>query len=137
MNRMSSHVANARRSLRWLAIVAILWVLLLFVLVGWWGWVVHSQAQKIAELQTLAGSDTSQTHARWLSTQRMLMWEGAAYFVLLAGVSGALVWLYWRDRRRTNALAAFLASVTHELKTPLTSIRLQRSPSRKPTSPVR
>lgn len=125
MNRQGSHVDIARRGLRWLAIAAVLWLLLLFVLIGWWGWVVHAQAQKIAELQTLAGLSSSETHARWLRTQRMLMWEGGAYFVLLAGVSGALVWLYWRDRRRTNALQAFLASVTHELKTPLTSIRLQ------------
>lgn len=125
MSRNSSHVEIARRGQRWLALVAVLWLLLLFVLIGWWGWVVHTQSQKIAELQTLAGLSSSETHARWLRTQRMLMWEGGAYFVLLAGVSGALIWLYWRDRRRTNALQAFLASVTHELKTPLTSIRLQ------------
>ena len=125
MNRTPSHVAGARRSLRWLAIAAVIWVLLLFVLMAWWGWIVHSQAQRIAELQVVFGSYTPETHARWLRTQRMLIWEGATYFVLLAGVSGALFWLYWRDRRRTNALAAFLASVTHELKTPLTSIRLQ------------
>jgi signal transduction histidine kinase len=125
MSRNASHLEIARRGQRWLAIVAVLWLALLFVLIGWWGWVVHAQAQKIAELQTLAGLSSSETHSRWLRTQRMLMWEGGAYFVLLAGVSGALLWLYWRDRRRTNALQAFLASVTHELKTPLTSIRLQ------------
>lgn len=125
MSRNSSHVEIARRGLRWLSIVAALWLALLFALIGWWGWVVLTQSQKIAELQALAGLSSSETHARWLRTQRMLMWEGGAYFVLLAGVSGALIWLYWRDRRRTNALQAFLASVTHELKTPLTSIRLQ------------
>lgn len=125
MNRSPSHVESARRGLRWLSIVAVLWLALLFALIGWWGWVVLAQSQKIAELQALAGLSTSETHAEWLRTQRMLMWEGGAYFVLLAGVSGALIWLYWRDRRRTNALQAFLASVTHELKTPLTSIRLQ------------
>jgi signal transduction histidine kinase len=125
MRHKSSQVESARRGLRWLAVVAALWLLLLFVMIGWWGWVVYTQAQKIAELQTLAGLNTSEAHADWVTTQRMLMWEGGAYFVLLAGVSGALIWLYWRDRRRTNALQAFLASVTHELKTPLTSIRLQ------------
>lgn len=125
MSRNSSHVEIARRGLRWLSIVAALWLALLFALIGWWGWVVLTQSQKIAELQALAGLSSSETHARWLRTQRMLMWEGGAYFVLLTGVSGALIWLYWRDRRRTNALQAFLASVTHELKTPLTSIRLQ------------
>ena len=125
MNRSASQVETARRSQRWLAVVASLWLLLTFVLVGWWGWVVHTQALKIAELQTSSGASSSEAHERWLRTQRMLIWEGGAYFVLLAGVTGALAWLYWRDRRRTEALAAFLASVTHELKTPLTSIRLQ------------
>lgn len=125
MSRKDSHTAIARRSLRWLSIVAIVWVLLLFVLMGWWGWVVHSQAQRIAELQALASPSSPTASERPLGTLRMLMWEGGTYFVLLAGVSGALIWLYWRDKRRTNALQAFLASVTHELKTPLTSIRLQ------------
>lgn len=125
MKGETSKVAIAHRSRRWFAAIATLWVLLLLMLMGWWGWVLRNQAEKIAELQTLAGTNTSETHESWLKTQRMLMWEGGAYFVLLAGVSGALIRLYWRDRQRTNALQAFLASVTHELKTPLTSIRLQ------------
>lgn len=125
MKRKASHVALARRSLRWVAIITVVWLAMLFVLMGWWAWVVHNQAERIAELQTLAGLSSSDAQASWERTQRMLIWEGATYCVLLAGVSGALVWFYWRDQRRTNALQAFLASVTHELKTPLTSIRLQ------------
>jgi signal transduction histidine kinase len=103
----------------------VLWLALLFLLIGWWAWVMHDQALKIAELQELAGLSASQAHSAWLKTQRMLMWEGGTYVVLLAGVSSALIWFYWRERRRTAALQAFFASVTHELKTPLTSIRLQ------------
>ncbi len=125
MSREDSNVAIAQRSLRWFSFVAALWLLLLLGLIVWWGLVLHNQAEKIAELQTQAGTSTSETHERWLKTQRMLMWEGGTYIVLLAGVSIALMRLYLRDRRRTNALQAFLASVTHELKTPLTSIRLQ------------
>lgn len=121
----SSQVAISRRRLRWLAVISVVWLAMLFVLVGWWAWVVHSQAERIVELQSLAGLNSAEAHAHWIRTQRMLMWEGSTYFILLAGVSGALAWLYWRDHRRTNALHAFLASVTHELKTPLTSIRLQ------------
>ena len=37
--------------------------------------------------------------------------------------------LYWRDYRRARSIQAFFASVTHELKTPLTSIRLQAESS--------
>jgi signal transduction histidine kinase len=125
MTRHASHAAISHRGLRWLAIVTTVWLLFLFVLMGWWAWVVYSQAQRIAQLQTMAGASAAETRENWESTQRMLLWEGGTYFVMLAGLSGALMWLYWRERRRTDSLQAFFASVTHELKTPLTSIRLQ------------
>jgi signal transduction histidine kinase len=123
--KANSHLATTQRNVRWLAGVAILWVLLLIALMAWWGWVVREQSQRIVELERIAGLDTSVADAQWQVTQRMLAWEGGTLLVLLAGLSIALVWLYLRDQRRTNALRAFFASVTHELRTPLTSIRLQ------------
>jgi signal transduction histidine kinase len=122
---INSLLATTQRRLRWLAVVAILWVLLLIALMAWWGWVVREQSQRIVELERIAGLDTLAANAEWETTQRMLAWEGGTLLVLLAGLSVALVWLYLRDQRRTNALRAFFASVTHELRTPLTSIRLQ------------
>ncbi len=120
-----SHIAMTRRSLHWLALGAILWVLLLLTLMAWWGLVVHQQSQRIVELEHVAGLDSSATNAEWEATQRMLIWEGGTLLVLLTGLSIALVCLYMRDQRRANSLRAFFASVTHELRTPLTSIRLQ------------
>lgn len=120
-----STIATTRRGLNWLTAITVVWVLLLALLMGWWGLVVYNQAQKIAELRILAGESAPKTMEEWSRTQRMLIAEASAYFVLLGGLTGAMVWLYWRDRRRMRALQAFLASVTHELKTPLTSIRLQ------------
>lgn len=120
-----SNIATTRRSLNWLAAITVVWVLLLFLLMGWWGLVVYNQAEEIAELRTVSGQNSPHTQQEWSRTQRMLIGEASAYFVLLAGLTGAMIWLYWRDRRRARALQAFLASVTHELKTPLTSIRLQ------------
>ncbi len=120
-----SQIATTQRSLRWLAVGAMLWVLLLLALLAWWGWVVRQQSQRIVELEHVAGLDSSATNAEWEATQRMLVWEGGTLLVLLTGLSIALVWLYLRDQRRTNSLRAFFASVTHELRTPLTSIRLQ------------
>ncbi len=120
-----SQVATAQRGRRWLVTGASIWVLVLLALMGWWGWVVHQQSQKIVELQRIAGLSDSAAEERWQATQRMLVWEGGTLLVLLLGLSTALVWLYLRDQRRTNSLRAFFASVTHELRTPLTSIRLQ------------
>src|SRR5690606_29195371 len=39
-----------------------------------------------------------------------------------------------RDRKRTRSIQAFFASLTHELKTPLTSIRLQAESIADPTN---
>jgi signal transduction histidine kinase len=122
---MSARLITARRGLRWLLVVATLWLLLLFALMIWWGWVVHRQAVRIEELQQVAGQSSSAAHAQWQVTQRMLAWEGGTLVVLLTGLSVSLIWLYLRDQRRTRASQAFFASVTHELRTPLTSIRLQ------------
>src|SRR5215470_1667855 len=122
---MAVQLITSRKGLRWLVVVAALWLLLLFALMLWWGWVVHQQAVKIEELQQVVAQDTSAGHAQWRVTQRMLVWEGGTLLVLLTGLSVALVWLYLRDQRRTRASQAFFASVTHELRTPLSSIRLQ------------
>ena len=120
-----SHIATAQRGRRWLVTGASIWLLVLLALMGWWGWVVHQQSQKIVELQRVAGLNDTVAEERWHATQRMLVWEGGTLLLLLTGLSIALVWLYLRDQRRTNSLRAFFASVTHELRTPLTSIRLQ------------
>lgn len=56
---------------------------------------------------------------------KMIVWEGITFFILLVlSLSGFLV-LYLRDSRKNKTMAAFFSSLTHELKTPLASIRLQ------------
>lgn len=113
------------RSTRRFLILAGFWVVLLLALVSWWAWVLSRQAVRISELEQLAGMTSSVAHDHWERTQRMLIWESATFLVLLAGVTFALFRFYWVDTRRARSLQAFFASVTHELKTPLTSIRLQ------------
>lgn len=56
---------------------------------------------------------------------KMLAWEGGSFLVLLILLSVSLFILYIKDQRKTKSLQAFFASLTHELKTPLASIRLQ------------
>ena len=55
----------------------------------------------------------------------MLAWEGGSFLVLLMLLSISLLILYLKDQNKTKSLQAFFASLTHELKTPLASIRLQ------------
>ncbi len=56
---------------------------------------------------------------------KMIIWEGITFLVLLSlSLSGFLI-LYIRDTKKNKTMAAFFSSLTHELKTPLASIRLQ------------
>lgn len=55
----------------------------------------------------------------------MLAWEGGSFIVLLMLLSVSLLNLFLKDQRKTKSLQAFFATLTHELKTPLASIRLQ------------
>ena len=56
---------------------------------------------------------------------KMLAWEGGSFLILLVMLSVSMLILYLKDQRKTKSLQAFFASLTHELKTPLASIRLQ------------
>ncbi|MDD4973274.1 MAG: HAMP domain-containing sensor histidine kinase [Bacteriovorax sp.] len=64
-------------------------------------------------------------HADRKSITKMIIWEGGSFLVLLLLLSISLLLLYLKDQRKTKSLQAFFASLTHELKTPLASIRLQ------------
>ncbi len=111
------------RNVRVLIAAQLVWLAVVCTLGGWWIWLALSQARKIMELEMAAGSPLALPH--WEQTQRMLLGESITFFALLLVSTGVLAWLYWRDLLRTRGLQAFFASVTHELKTPLTSIRLQ------------
>jgi signal transduction histidine kinase len=120
----SLSVTPARRT-RLIAVLAAVWIALVFSLGAWWITLVIRQARQIGELQSLAGSADSAVAAQWASTRRMVVGESSVFLLLLLAVSVLLAWLYWRESRRARSMQAFFAAVTHELRTPLTSIRLQ------------
>lgn len=55
----------------------------------------------------------------------MMKWEGSFFFLLLVLLGASLLILYIRDMRKSKAMQAFFSSLSHELKTPLASMRLQ------------
>ncbi|MGE4133138.1 MAG: sensor histidine kinase [Bdellovibrionales bacterium] len=61
----------------------------------------------------------------WYRQQRMILWEGSAWLVLLALGGAALIFLIQRERQRIRQIREFFASFTHEIKTSLASLRLQ------------
>lgn len=113
------------RRIRLLLFAQALWVGLVFLMGAWWGNLVLRQSARIAELEKASGVASSYVEYNQSKTKRMLQWESGAYLALLVASTGVLMWLYWRDGRRTRGIQAFFAAVTHELRTPLTSIRLQ------------
>lgn len=102
----------------------LIWLAMVCLLGAWWGRLVLQQAQRIAELESQLGVSIDLAQNHWHKTQRMLFWESGTFFALLLACSGLLLFIYWRDVQRSRSVSAFFASVTHELRTPLCSIRL-------------
>jgi signal transduction histidine kinase len=86
------------------------WLLITFSLSGWW--MVHGMR---------LGTGTVDP----IRQHRMFFWEGSFLlsFILVGGLF--LFYSIYRDQRRNAELQDFFATFTHELKTSLTSLRLQ------------
>ena len=52
-------------------------------------------------------------------------WEGSTFLFLLITLAVSFLLLYFKELRQAKSLQNFFTSLTHELKTPLASIRLQ------------
>jgi signal transduction histidine kinase len=92
--------------------LSILWALVLLMIGVWWIYLIFNFENM------LANNDR-------LKVTKMIVWEGGSFLILLLLLSISLLILYLKDQRKTKSLQAFFASLTHELKTPLASIRLQ------------
>ena len=92
--------------------LSLLWSVVLLLIGAWWVYI-------------MINVDTFLSHAERPRITKMLAWEGGSFLVLLMLLSISLLILYLKDQNKTKSLQAFFASLTHELKTPLASIRLQ------------
>lgn len=99
-------------SSRILISLSLLWALVLFLIGGWW-------------VYLLINFEDILIHTDRFKITKMIIWEGGSFLILLILLSTSLLILYLKDLRKTKSLQAFFASLTHELKTPLASIRLQ------------
>lgn len=93
---------------KWLFSLTALWLLNIFALGGWWLYLVFNPESFPANRLT-----------------HMLKWEGLTFFVLLILLSASIAYLYFYDLKKTKAVQVFFATLGHELKTPLASMRLQ------------
>ena len=108
-----------------LLIANIAWLAIILLLGAWWGNLLIQQSEKILALEHQLCLDPQIIQAEAARFRRMLTWEIPAFFIFVLGSSGVFLWFYWRDHRRSKSIQAFFASVTHDMRTPLTSIRLQ------------
>lgn len=92
--------------------LSLLWSAVLLFLGAWWVYV-------------MVNFQYFMTYMEDGKMSKMLAWEGGTFLVLLLLLSFSLLTLFLKDQKKTKSLQAFFASLTHELKTPLASIRLQ------------
>lgn len=100
-----------------LAAVA-LWLTVTLALAIWW--LIYG----LRQIGTLANLEPSLSH-HFASQSRMILSEGLTFITLLLLGGGGLFFLLRREFRRNDQLKVFFATFTHELKTPLASLRLQ------------
>lgn len=103
---------------RWFYGLTLLWLVLLFGIGSWWLYLVFNLHSMISELNLPQLGE----EGRFLN---MMRWEGTFFFIFLLLLGGSLFVMYFRDLRKSKAMQAFFSSLSHELKTPLASMRLQ------------
>lgn len=91
-------------------------VFMVLLLGTWWLYLVMKLANKLEDLNhpSIEGNLVS-----------MIQWEGITFLILLLVLIVGLFLTYISDHKKTKSLQAFFSSLTHELKTPLASIKLQ------------
>src|SRR4051812_47119943 len=94
------------------------WLLFTVSLAVWWMIFGLKQNEKLA-LQAHAVPEEV------FRGQRMLHWEGAVLVLMLLIGGLALLYFTLKEADRHKRVKQFFATLTHELKTPLASLRIQ------------
>lgn len=94
-----------------------IWIGLIVTLGSWWLYLIIKIS---TDLEKFSGNLVSQH--KYI---RLAKWEGTTFFILILLISLTLIYYYTQDLKKSQSLRAFFASLTHELKTPLASMRLQ------------
>lgn len=102
------------------------WIVFSVALAVWWLIFGLEQSERFSQLAQLASPAVAAEISREVERQhRMLMSEGVTLVVLLLAGGAALLWLISTDLKRARRIQEFLGAFTHDLKTSLSSLRLQ------------
>jgi signal transduction histidine kinase len=107
-------------------IIGILWLALSVSLGTWWAIMGMRQTENIAQLMKTNGVNSDFEALEYIEKQhRMIRSEGIFFLLLITGGGLSLIFMSVRDVHRNKVIKDFFATVTHEMKTPLASLRLQ------------
>ncbi|EMJ96693.1 sensor histidine kinase [Leptospira alstonii] len=105
---------------------AIAWLLVTVSLGVWWLLLGLKLTNTVAGLSAKLDSSASLESLAVLERQsRMIKMEGTFFLSMLFLGGATLIWFSYRDIRRNKMIHDFFSTVTHEMKTPLASLRLQ------------
>lgn len=99
-----------------LFILAAIVMALISMMGAWWLYLIFGMSHR---LQVLEGAENGPNFLR------LIVWEGSAFILLLLFIFVFFIVLFYKDNKKNKSIHFFFASLTHELKTPLASIRLQ------------
>lgn len=107
-------------------LLPVLWVILTVSLGVWWLFLGLRQNKMATDLAFKLGETAERDVLEKLDRQSsMIKMEGAFFLFLLVSGGITLVWLTFREEKRNKLIHDFFSTVTHEMKTPLASLRLQ------------
>ncbi|RMG39337.1 MAG: sensor histidine kinase [Candidatus Dadabacteria bacterium] len=102
--------------LKYLLVLA--WITFTVALTSWWYIFSQRQLKRLAKLSSVLGPEIIRNH-------RMLLMEGIVLILCLVGGGVALLYYIYREKKQSEKLRQFFATFSHELKTPLASLKLQ------------
>ena len=100
----------------------ILFALLAFALLGIGTWWLYLLVNLKSNVGNIPNGISLYDHQKFIN---MVAWEGATFLLLISSITAIIFAYYLKDQKKTRNMQAFFSSLTHELKTPLASIRLQ------------
>lgn len=113
-------------SISWKLWAVAAWLVFSVALAVWWLIFGLQQSARLTELAQSATSSVATEIAHEVTRQhRMLMSEGVTLVIMLLGGGAALLWSIGNDLKRARRIQEFLGAFTHDLKTSLSSLRLQ------------